>query len=57
MDEKNAKAFVLGYETGQAAERQEIVKLIQNYIKDTGLGYLHKSALKVLIEDIEARTK
>lgn len=57
MDEKNAKAFVLGYETGQAAERQEIVRLIQNYIKDTGLGYLHRSALKILIEDIEARTK
>lgn len=57
MDDNNARGFVLGYETGQAAERQEIVKLIQDYIKDTGLGYLHKSALKILIENIEARTK
>jgi hypothetical protein len=57
MDENNAKGFVLGYETGQAAERQEIINLIKNYIKDTGLGYLHKSALKILIEDIEARNK
>lgn len=57
MDEKVAKAFVLGFETGQAAERQEIVKLIQNHVKDTGLGNLHKSALKVIIKDIEARTK
>jgi hypothetical protein len=45
QEAKNMRAYVLGFEIGQEAERDRIIKILEAEKKRTGLGFIQYGVL------------